>query len=879
VIINEDEYLSHYGTPRHSGRYPWGSGDNETNTRNPSLLDSIDDMKKQGMKESEIATALGMKSTTELRKEKTIAIQEAKQEKYNTAKKLQDKGMSVNAIAKQMGEPEPTIRSYLKQSEKYETDVLTSTANMLRKEVDEKKVVDIGKGVENSLGVSQQRLSTAAQILEKEGYGIHSVNIPQVTTQHETRAKVLAVPGLTQKEIWQNQTMIQTIKSASDDFGKTYYPTYPPLSLSPKRLQVVYGPDGGAKADGVIYVRPGVKDISLGGKNYAQVRVKVGKDHFIKGMAVYKDDLPDGVDIQFHTSKKDTGNKLDTLKALYPDPELPFNSIVRQIPDIPGKKPSSVMNIVNDEGDWETWSRTLSQQFLSKQERFLAKQQLDMTYERRENDYKNILKLTNPTVREKLLMDFAGSTDSAVVHLKAAALPGQAVRVILPVPTLKSNQVYAPGFNNGETVVLIRHPHGGTFEIPQLTVNNKHSDSRKLLGDAKTAIGINHEVAQHLSGADFDGDTVLVIPNKSGRIKISAPLESLKGFDPVAAYPGYPGMKVMGNTQTAMGSISNLITDMSIKGASQDKIARAVRHSMVVIDAEKKELDYRKSYSDNNIKALKQEFQRQSDGGAGAATLLSRRKYEERVPERKPRTAAKGGPIDKATGKLMYEPTDDTYWKTGKAATSRVPRIELTDDAFTLSSGTPIEAVYAKHANKLKDLANQARLSAVNTPRLERSASARKTYDKEYQDLKAKLDLAKSNAPLERQAQIAARAQVKLKRSYNPDMDKDTIKKTKQQAITEARRRVGADKHKIEITEKEWDAIQSGAISDSMLTEILTHADMDVVRQLATPKTQILMTPTATATAKTMLAQGYTRAEVAAHLGVSVTTLDVGVEG
>lgn len=106
-------------------------------------------------------------------------------------------------------------------------------------------------------------------------------------------------------------------------------------------------------------------------------------------------------------------------------------------------------------------------------------------------------------------------------------------------------------------------------------------------------------------------------------------------------------------------------------------------------------------------------------------------------------------------------------------------------------------------------------------------------------------------------------------------MDKDAQKKVEFQALEEARRRTGADKHKIQITDKEWDAIQAGAISDSKLSEMLTHADMDIVRKLATPKPQVLMTHSMTNRATTMLASGYTRAEVAEALGVSVSTLDL----
>jgi hypothetical protein len=50
---------------------------------------------------------------------------------------------------------------------------------------------------------------------------------------------------------------------------------------------------------------------------------------------------------------------------------------------------------------------------------------------------------------------------------------------------------------------------------------------------------------------------------------------------------------------------------------------------------------------------------------------------------------------------------------------------------------------------------------------------------------------------------------------------------------------------------------------------------MTIVRKMATPKRQVLMTPTQTSRAQAMLRSGATRAEVANALGVSLTTLDV----
>ena len=77
--------------------------------------------------------------------------------------------------------------------------------------------------------------------------------------------------------------------------------------------------------------------------------------------------------------------------------------------------------------------------------------------------------------------------------------------------------------------------------------------------------------------------------------------------------------------QTEMGKISNLITDMTLKGASDDEIERAVKHSMVVIDAVKHHLDYKQSYIDNNIDELKAIYQAKPTGrNGGASTLISR---------------------------------------------------------------------------------------------------------------------------------------------------------------------------------------------------------------------------------------------------------------
>lgn len=896
VTIDADDFddaLVHYGTPRKSGRYPYGSGGNivAVPTRNRDFLEMVKSLRAQGLTDTQIAQGMGM-STTDFRAKNSVAKNQHRQEQISEAWRLKEKGMGNVAAAAQMGVPESTFRSFLAQGAADKADILTQTADMLRRQVDEKKYVDVGVGVENQLGLSNERLKTAVSILKQEGYVVESIPVPQLGTDKETRVKVLAPPGETWGSIKKNQDNIRQIQEWSDDGGRSYTKIQPPLPIHPKRVQVVTKEDGGDKADGMIYVRPNVADTSLGLSPYGQVRIQVGNNHFLKGMAIYKDDLPDGVDLQFHTSKSDTGNPLDAMKPLQTDvtgkvsEDLPFGSVVRQMTNDKGKV-TSVMNLMGNketsgiEGGWNEWSSTLSSQMLSKQSPRLAKKQLDIAYNRQKVELDEIMALTNPVVKKRMLEDFADGADSAATHLKAASMVRQATKVILPINSLKDNEVYAPSFRDGETVVLVRYPHGGTFEIPELVVNKRNREGKKLLGDALDAIGINANVAQRLSGADFDGDTVIVIPNSTRGVKHSKPLEALKDFDPRSAYPAPEGMKKMSAKQkgTEMGKVSNLITDMTIRQAPHAEIVRAVRHSMAVIDAEKHPIDWKASARANGIKELTDKYQTpyRDSGRAGASTLISRAGSEKRLPNRVPRPMRDGGPIDPKTGERVYVPTGKKYLsKKGETlSTEKHKLLAVTKDARDLSSGTVIEAVYAGHSNRLKALANQARLESLKTPRIKVNSTAKKTYAAQVASLDSKLDIAKRNAPRERQAQIVGNAVYKQIVQANPDHDYSTKKKLKYQTLENARIRTGAKKTQIVIEPDEWDAIQNGAISTNKLNDILTNADPDKVKALATPRTQRLMTSAKSTKARTLLAQGYTRQEVADRLGVSLSTLDM----
>jgi hypothetical protein len=932
-LIEKDDYLAHYGILRRSGRYPWGSGSTE-NVRNREFLAYFDKIKSEGnMSITEACKMVGI-STTEYRAARTIAKAQQKQQQIHQAQKLRDQGWSHTAIAEKMfgtKSKESTIRSLLADDARAKIDALHNVSRMLEEGVASKRFIDIGTGVEQHLGIAESRLKAAVAVLKEKGYMVHKVQVDQLGTApgNKTTIRVLTPPGTTYKELNARKGEIQQLDALgkfSKDNGKTILGIKPPLSISSRRVGIIYADQGGKEADGVIYVRPGVKDVSLGSAHYAQVRIMVDGTHYLKGMAVYKPDMPKGVDLQFNTNKNPGGSKIDVMKELKKkddgtiDSDNPFGAQIRpnggQVIDEKTGKVTSVMNKINEEGNWDTWSDNLSSQFLSKQSPTLARRQLQATYDAEREKLDEIMQLTNPAVRAKLLESFADGADSSAVHLKAAALPGQASRVILPIPTMKETEVYAPTYKNGDRVVLIRYPHGGTFEIPELTVNNRHKLAREAFGEhPPDAIGINPKVAAKLSGADFDGDSVIVIPQRPGTtIKSSPSLEELKHFDPQREYPPYDGMKTIdggrwdakaskidygvkpdgtpGKTspsgkQQHMGKVSNLITDMTIRGASNDELARAVKHSMVVIDAEKHSLDYKASEIDNGIKALQQKYQPRPGGQAagGASTLISRAGSVDRQAR-----AVKQRGIDPITGRRILVPKGEEWVDpvTGKTRFPTAPRkkLEIAEDAFALTSGgskekpgTSIEAAYAEHSNRMKALANLARKELVNTKLDKAVPSATRAYDQEVKSLTAKLNQAIQNRPLERQAQIYANTTLAQKRVDLPDMDAAQIKRVKFQALQQARSRVGAGKDQIQITPQEWTAIQARAISPSKLKSILDNADLETVKKLATPRQTTLMGGSQLPRAKAMLASGHTQAEVAQALGVSLTTLKNSLRG
>lgn len=885
--------LMHYGVKRRSGRYPWGSGDNPYQ-HSGDFLSRVQELRKQGLKETDIVAALGLDSTTQLRVAYSVAKNERRRLDVATAKSLQEDGLNPTEIGRKMGINESSVRSLLNEDSARRMNQAEQTAEILKKELAQKKVLDVGAGVARQMGVSEKTLQEAIYMLEAEGVvNRYGVGIPQVTNPgKQTNTAVIADPSVGYRDLYQDPSLIKPVgEYHSTDGGKTFDKREYPASISSDRVTIRYGDEGGAGKDGVIELRRGVADLDLGNSHYAQVRILVDGTHYLKGMAMYSDDIPEGSDIVFNTNKKSGTAKMDVLKKIGKDPDNPFGAYIKAdgqsyYTDSDGKKKLSAINKLKEEGDWDTMSRTLSSQFLSKQPMSLIKKQLGLTYADKEAEFDEIMSYTNPTIKKKLLMDFADECDSAITHLKAAALPRQESRVILPITQLKDNEVYAPYLDNGEKVVLIRYPHGGTFEIPELTVNNKNPSAKKILGNAIDAIGINAKVAERLSGADFDGDSVTVIPvNDKVKVKTTRPLEGLKDFDPKTEYavpegnPNKVKLLTKESTQKEMGVISNLITDMTLWGATEQELTRAVKHSMVVIDAAKHGLDYKKSEADNGIQELKTKYQPKYDddgnliGVGGARTLISKKGQTARVPERQG-----SGRIDPDTGKVTYKETGRTYIdRKGKrvAATTTVPLMSTVDDVTKLSSGTKQEAAYADYANKMKSLANQARKAYLSTGRLQYSSSAAKTYQEEVKLLNSKLANAQMNAPRERQAQAIANSVVKAKVQDNDIADKKEIAKIKQAALYDARASVGASgkETRINITPKEWEAIQAGAISDSKLSSILRYTDSDALKQYALPKTTTQLSTAKQNKIASMNASGYSIGEIAKSLGVSSSTI------
>lgn len=1007
VLDGDTEYLMHYGTKFHSGRYPYGSGE-DPYQHDGDFLSAIERLKArpQGFKETaENVKARFHMTLEEYRNEKYWAEYTRKEAKVVKAKTLSEKGLGPSAIGKELGESESTIRGWLKPESQAKMYAAKNVADFLKAQVAEKGMIDVGKdaekfidvseGTEKSLGITRTRLDQALYALESEGYVVYKHNVRQANNRNNNTLNLTLCPPGTEYSAVYDRRKIHTIEDYKYDEGTESFKkkfTYP-ASLDSSRLLVRHAgdicPDGftSEQKDGTIEIRRGVEDLVIPeGKRFAQVRILVDGTHYIKGMAHYSDNLPDGVDIAFNSNKPkdwpDLGSGHESvLKKIKNDPENPFGSTIKDADDggqrwykdpKTGEEKLGLINVKSSEGDWGEWADAVPSQFLSKQSRELAQRQLSIATKDRYTEYESICAIDNPTIKKHFLKSFADDCDGAAVNLKAAAFPGQKYHVIMPINNQKDNEIYAPDYENGTKLALVRYPHAGIFEIPVLTVNNKNPLAKSILGsDTTDVVGISSRVAEQLSGADFDGDTVMCIPTdyrtKSGAIKIirSDYLKDLKGFDAKVEYGTLPGedgsrindrgekVKIMTRTDMEMGKISNLITDMTLSGgASDEELARAVKHSMVVIDAAKHKLDYKRSEVENNIQALKNKYQPKEDPtkkGGGAATIISRAKSEERVDKRRgqaridPETGEqvwfRATPKDffyvdkmswdKKTGMTTvvttegkkitydsrdpeqkeryapvgkYDPDTDTMTYTNKAGDITYPTATRTQNSTKMAeakdahelvsvSQHPMEIIYADYANGMKALANQARKEMLSTGNLAYDRNAAKVYAAEVDSLMARVNEAEKNSVRERAAQRLTSAALVEKKERDEAAGIDTsskeynkeVRKANQQNLTKYRQEVGAISRRdrnITISDREWEAIQAGAISENKLKRVLANADIDELRQRATPRDSRAISSAQISRIRTLNAtRKYTIAEIANQLGLSTSTVKKYLEG
>lgn len=752
---------------RGSGRYPWGSG-NRQHQHSWDLKSRIDKMKAEGKEPKEIAKELGWTmevynkktqqmeiqgNTSKYKAELEIANHEMAMDKHEELLWYRShddprtgKPYTTSEIARQMGFPnESSLRSYEKSTKNTGDSPLFVAADKVKDAAKDTGFLDVGKGTNLYLDVTDDRMKTVLEVCKRDGYVVvNDVQVKQLNgADTYTTRKILIspemiekYPGMTPQQIAYKALKENKVERFYDEEDKFLESRkdgtekiYDPVRIDPKRIQVRYDEQGGTAKDGMIEIAadidkdgnvvPRNPDLCIGYKpngelaRYAQIRIAVdgGKElagpenptggKYIKGMAVYNVDLPKGVDVLVNSNKSESKGLAKALKNMEEAKDNPFGaSTIQQFYVDPkdGKKKLSAVQIVGAttmddhdahvEGRWGDWSKNLPAQFLSKQNLPLIKKQLKVDIMKREDELETILSIQQPVVRKKLLIDYADNCDKAAEDLKGAPLPGQKTHVLLAATTLKDNECSCANYDTGTTVALVRFPHAGPFEIAVQKVNNRNKEVRDMIGKSPLdAVVVNKKTADKLSGADFDGDTVLVIPmsrknsdgtfDKAADIKAQKALKSLENFSVDEYSTDNPRFKDMVGTDgnptyrypktekakgTEMGKITNLITDMYAAGCQDtEEIARAVKYSMVVIDSKKHELNYTQAYKDLAIKDLEKKYQTKPNGKVGGAnSLISKSTSEVDVPKMEWRY----GKIDSKTGeKIMTAPQQTTQMK------------------------------------------------------------------------------------------------------------------------------------------------------------------------------------------------------------------------
>ena len=187
----DKEVLEHYGMPRRSGRYPWGSGD-EPYQHSRDFLGRVEEMRKSGFTytdsetgkrytgDNAIAKSLGY-SSTDFRTVYAIAKDARRTDDVATAKRLKEKeGMNVSEIGRKMGINESSVRSLLNSDRESRMKQARDTADFLKERVDSSRhgMIDVGNGVEKELRISKEKLDQALFMLQAEGhYEVYSLSL------------------------------------------------------------------------------------------------------------------------------------------------------------------------------------------------------------------------------------------------------------------------------------------------------------------------------------------------------------------------------------------------------------------------------------------------------------------------------------------------------------------------------------------------------------------------------------------------------------------------------------------------------------------------------------------------------------------------------
>ena len=1066
-----EEFIAHEGKAhdenppgRGSGRYPFGSG-NRPHQHDWDLLSRIDKIKatNPGISNADIAKQLGFYKTDRygheefdengehkgdpghLKIARSMAINNKDRDEYeeicwydNHLDPDTGKHYTNAKIATLMNLPnESTVRDKRTRGRNGNSEKFIKISEELKKECDAKGIIDVTKDVSNFLGCSEDNLNKALVTLQDQGYELKKLNYKNITNpMYEVNVTALCKPGEDTHLLFKQPERVMVLTSVEESIkqrrdGEVDHdndvesaalrrgigPT-PQVSLD--RIKIRYGDDPddpGVIRDGLIELRAvrdqngklvaACPDLSLGNARYGQVRIAVEGDRYIKGMAVYNEDLPEGCDIRVNSNKSMAKGIDGALKQLERNKDGSiaknmFGSAVIQTvqrdqngnpiigPD--GKQLASAINFVGSynpanpmedahvEGRWAKWSKNLPAQFATDLPLAVTRKQLQLQSKIHDEQLQEIMSVNNPSVKRKLLIDYADQMDAAACDLKAAPIGGQKTRVLLPVPSLGDNECYCPGLEDGTSVAVARFPHQGKWETAILRVNNQNAEAKKMIGDGADAIGLNHNVHGILSGADSDGDTGIVIPmtrknwktgefdkvidienmpSLVGRVKTDDSggfkMVRISDFDTSAEYgidnprfkdmvnskgePTYRYFKTEEAKGKEMGIVSNLLQDMRNKGCENaDELFRADCYSMVVIDAKKHKLNYEQAYKDFGIAELKKKYQTHLDAETGklkeqgASTLVTLASSPSLQPLRaqwKPSNTS----IDPETGKKIFkapkkttemkaspefvripgtnrylrdengdkiqatwtgevkQKEDGSYYYepgTGKGKwqykeqdrMEKIPKMNLVDDAYDLIHPderikmSDMDKLYADYANHCKALGNNARKLWLQESPLPYNKEAAKKYATEVNEMKAALTEAKKNAPRERQAQFLATSQYNaILNERGSELDNEDKRKLRGQCLMDARERCGALKDRIKFTEKQWEAINAGAIHPTTLDDMLRNADQDNYMQLALPKSSRITDTMKNEIMSRYESKGQSYEQIAEAMNISTSTV------